>query len=100
MVNVKNPNIDTAIRIYYENPEIGNQEIKELFVEISDTTIRKMKKIALKLMTERDQKSFRPYTVNTATAYEAWGMDIADLERRQQKLKKLGYSNKETAKGA
>lgn len=95
MVKVPNPNIDTAIRIYYENPEIGNAQIKELFGGISETTIGKMKKIAQKLMAERGQKAFRSYAVNTVTAYESWDLDISDLERRQQKLKKLGIAKQE-----
>ena len=99
MVKVPNPDIETAIRIYYQNPEIGNAQIKELFCGISETTIGKMKRIAQKLMTERGQRAFRPYTVNTATAYEAWELDIDDLERRQQKLKKLGLIKSE-AEGA
>ena len=99
MVKVPNPDIETAIRIYYQNPEIGNAQIKELVCGISETTIGKMKRIAQKLMTERGQRAFRPYTVNTVTAYEAWELDIDDLERRQQKLKKLGLIKSE-AEGA
>lgn len=95
MVKVPNPDIETAIRIYYQNPEIGNAQIKELFCGISETTIGKMKKIAQKLMAERGQKAFRSYAVNTVTAYESWDLDISDLERRQQKLKKLGIAKQE-----
>ncbi|MCI5892915.1 MAG: hypothetical protein MRZ66_05895 [Clostridiales bacterium] len=89
-IRIKIVSLDTAIRIYYENPEIGNAEIGELFGTKSSSTIKNLKKKAQDLMITREKKSFWPYTVNTAIAYEAWGLDIEDLERRRTKLKKFG----------
>ena len=34
-------------------------------------------------------KVWNALNVNTASAYKAWGLDIADLEYRRKKLKEL-----------
>lgn len=93
--NIKN--IETALRIYYENTEIGNPEIRELFGNIANSTILSMKNEVLKEMTERKIQRFRYHTVNTEVAFEVWGIDINDLERRRSKLIKLGLLPKSTA---
>ncbi len=90
MVRAKPADIDVLLRVYYENPELGSAEIRQLYPTAGAHTIDKLKKIALQEMAERKVKSFRMYTVNTEIAYEAWGLDVASLERRQAKLKKLG----------
>ena len=41
---------------------------------------------------EKGQKPFDFFTVSTATAYEAWGIDVEDLEKRRNKLKKLNLT--------
>lgn len=89
-IPLKLVSLDTALRIYYENPEIGNAEISELWGTSSSSTIKRLKSKANNLMTERNMKAFGLYKVNTAIAFEAWGLDIADLEKRRAKLKKLG----------
>jgi len=30
------------------------------------------------------------YKINTVCAYKAWGIDVEDLEKRRNKLQKLG----------
>lgn len=84
--------IDTALRIYYTYPEIGNKQIKELFAPIGDATISRFKKAVQEAQAEKDVKTSQMKTVNTAVAYEVWGIDIDDLERRRDKLKKLGLN--------
>lgn len=84
--------IDTALRIYYTYPEIGNKEIKELFGKIGPNTITKYKKAVQEVQAEREQLTAQSYTVNTELAYEVWGIDVDDLERRRKKLKELGLS--------
>jgi len=37
--------IDNALKIYYENSEIGNKEIKNLFAVRSSATISRLKKL-------------------------------------------------------
>lgn len=87
---MKRPDIETAIRVYYENPEIGNEEIRLLFGEVSRSTAAKYKGMVSEVMAERGVKTFRPYSVNTEIAYEVWGFDIRDLEQRRKKLVSLG----------
>ena len=84
--------IPTAIRIFYEYPEIGNKEIRELFGGGSKSSIFHIKKLAEAKMAEKGVKSFTSYHVNTKCAYEAWGIDVDDLEKRYLKLKKLGMA--------
>lgn len=80
--------IDTALRIFYQYPEIGTREIMELFTA-SRSTVSRLKRLAHNRMIEDDIYSHSLYKVNTGSAYKAWGIDIEDLERRRNKLRKL-----------
>lgn len=93
--NIKN--IDTALRIYYENTEIGNAEIRELFGNLANSTILSMKNDVLNKMTERNIQRFRYHTVNTEVAFEVWGIDVEDLEKRRSKLIMLGLTRGNTS---
>lgn len=90
MIRAKTAGLDVVLRLYYENPELGTKEIKQLFPTAGNNAIAKLKKIARDKMAERAIKSFRAHAVNTQVAYEAWGIDVEDAERRITKLKKLG----------
>lgn len=86
--------IEGAIRIYYENIEIGTKEIKELFIsrnatDISTSTAMKLKKIAKEKMAEKEIKNWDASRVNTKATFEAWGLEINDLEKRLLKLQKM-----------
>jgi hypothetical protein len=81
--------IDTALQIYYKNPEIGNKEISSLFGRRSSATIVRLKKAAKTEMDKRQMFSYGANKVNTAVAFEVWGIDVIDLERRRAKLQKL-----------
>ena len=81
--------IENALKIYYENAEIGNKEIKILFGNRSTATISKLKRLAKGEMIKNDVPTFGVNKVNTAIAYKAWGIDIVDLEERRKKLKEL-----------
>ena len=83
-------NIDTALKIYYLYPEIGSTEIAKLFSKNSKSTICRLKKIAQGVMTEEKVFAHGLYKVNTECAYKSWGIDVKDLERRRDKLQKLG----------
>lgn len=93
MINLNTPPItaiDTALAIYYEYPEIGNVHIKALFGEKrSSATINRLKQVARAEMITRGVRSHTAYYVNTEIAYSVWGLDVTDLERRRNKLKKL-----------
>lgn len=86
--------IDTALKIYYSMPEIGNKEIRELFGPMSSKTMVSLKREALEEMTVRGVKGFRNYTVNTEVAYAVWGIDVEDLEKRRKKLQALGLHDR------
>ena len=82
-------NIETALRIYYANSEIGNSEIKLLFGCLSSSTVARLKRLAKDEMLKRDVMSYGMYKVNTTIAYAVWGINVTDLEKRRKKLKDL-----------
>ena len=86
---MKNPDIKTAVQIYYTKPEIGTNEIMELF-SVKGTKALKMKNEVRKVMAEKGVKVWLPHSVNTEVAFEVWGLSITDLEARLKKLQKLG----------
>jgi len=81
--------IENALKVYYENGEIGNKEIKFLFGNRSTVTISRLKKLAKAEMIKKDMQTFNAYKVNTAIAYDVWGIDVNDLENRRNKIKQL-----------
>jgi hypothetical protein len=81
--------INTALRIYYNHPEIGNKEITALFGRRSSATIVRLKKIVKAQMDALGMPSYGANKVNTVIAFQVWGLDVADLERRKKKLKDL-----------
>ena len=81
--------IDNALKIYYENGEIGNKEIKVLLNVRSSATISKLKKNVKSEMIKRDVPTFNAYKINTVIAYDVWGIDVVDLENRRKKIKEL-----------
>ena len=84
--------IDTALYIYYRYHEIGNEEIKELFGGLGSATLTKYKKAVQEEQIKQNVKTSQLYTINPEVAYEVWGIDVAELEKRRDKLKKLGLS--------
>lgn len=89
-VNIpKITSIDTAIIIYYNNMELSNKEIIELFGHKSKSTINNLKKVVKERMREKGVYSLGLHTINTNIAYDVWGIDIEDLERRREKLQQL-----------
>ena len=81
--------IENALKIYYENAEIGNKEIKVLFGERSTVTISRLKKLAKSEMIKNDVPTFCSNKVNTSVAFNVWGIDVNDLEERRKKIKEL-----------
>lgn len=82
------PNIETAVRLYYEKPEITNADIKKLFGTGETQTI-KIKRAVKEEMAKQGVKSWLPHSVNTRIAYQVWGIDIDDFEKRLRKLRAL-----------
>lgn len=81
--------LEVAIKLFRTRVELSNADIEALFGKHSSSTVAKLKKLARDKMTERSIMSRNPRCVNTEAAYEAWGLDISDLEYRYQKLKEL-----------
>ncbi len=86
---MKNPDIKTALQMYYTKPEIFTDDIVELFC-VGKSTAQKMKNEVRKVMAEKGVKVWLPHSVNTKVAYEMWGLNITDLEARLEKLQSLG----------
>lgn len=84
-------NVETAVRIFWEYPEIGNKEMRELFGERSPNTFSSMKKLAREYMRGTTYSCISATRIPTPAAYEAWGLDISKLEEHLVKLKKLGF---------
>ena len=82
--------IETALRIFYQYPEIGTREMLLLFTQRSKSTINRLKRLAQKQMLDDKVHTRGMYKVNTKSAYKAWGIDIEDLENRRNKLLELG----------
>lgn len=80
--------IRAAIELYWSKTEIGTNDICALFGTGRDRAA-KLKNVARALMEERQTINYNASRVNTEVAYEAWGLQIADLERRYAKLQKL-----------
>ena len=78
-----------AIQIYYRWTEIGNAEIRQLFGVGSNTAL-KLKNAAREKMAKDNIPIWDANKVNTEVAYQVWGLDIVSMERRYEKLKKLG----------
>lgn len=73
--------------MYYSRIELSNSDIKELF-GCGDTMALKLKKIAKEKVLKEEYQTIDARMVPTKVAYEAWGLDIHDLENRLDKLKK------------
>ena len=86
---MRSPDIKKAVQLYYAKPEIGTNEIMELF-SVKGTKALQMKNEVRKVMAEKGVKVWLPHSVNTEVAFEVWGLNITDLEARLKKLQRLG----------
>lgn len=90
--NVRIPpitSLKTAIKLFYSRTELGNADIEELFGKHSSSTIARIKRKARQRMIEQGTPVWNANRINTKVSYEAWGLDIADLEYRYKKLQEL-----------
>ena len=86
---MKNPDIKTAVQIYYTKPEIVTDDIRKLF-SVGKSKAQRMKNEIREVMAEKGVKVWLPHSVNTEVAFEVWGLNITDLEARLKKLQRLG----------
>lgn len=75
---------------YAKPMENGLFEVKEFSNEkTGETQTIKIKKAVKEEMEKRGVKSWMPHSVNTEIAYEVWGIDIDNFEKRLKKLRTL-----------
>ena len=82
-------NIETAIQMFYGKYMLDSKDISEMFGGISKTSITKLKNKARVKMIEKNVPIIDNRHVDTNAAFEAWGLDITDLERRYKKMKEF-----------
>lgn len=80
--------IKNAIIMYYSKTELRARDVIELF-DCAPSTASRLKKIAMGYITEKNIPVWNAGQVNTKAAYAAWGLDIDDLEKRYNKLKRF-----------
>lgn len=89
-VRVPQPkSVEFALQLYYEKSELANDDIKTLFGISANSTVAKLKAIAREKMINDNTPVWDARNVNTVAAYQSWGIDPADLERRVKKLREL-----------
>lgn len=82
--------IELAVKIYYEKISLKNADIKSLFGVTSNKTVARYKSEVIEYFAEGDiNPVHRDNTLDTWRAFEAWGIDINELEKRLKKLQKL-----------
>lgn len=86
--------IPDAIEMFYAKMTLTGDDISRLFApekgkQLSTATIDRLKKIVREYQAEHGIPLRNPRRVNTDAAYEAWGIDIRDLENRYTHLRKL-----------
>lgn len=82
-VRVPPYSVEDAVRLYTDMPNIRREHIIKLF-HVCESTAGKLKKLAEEKMREKGMSVMDSCSVNIDAAYEAWGIDINDLMRRQQ----------------
>lgn len=80
-----------AIEMYYGKVELTTEDICKLFNNCSRSSAIKLKKIAQEVMTAEGKLPWNRNNVLTETAYKAWHINVADLEKRLTKLAKLNF---------
>lgn len=90
MRQTKPIDIELAVRLYYERIWLENADIKNLFNVNSSSTITKYRREVLNYFADKNINPLhRNNKLDTWRAYEAWGLDIEELEKRLRKLQKL-----------
>lgn len=84
----RNVSIIYAVKLYFDTFEIGTSEIAYLF-NVSKTTAVTYKREAQAYQIENGVRFWDKRKVNTRLAFEAWGLDIRDLQMRCYELLKL-----------
>ena len=81
--------IRLAVELYYSRLDLSNADIKDLFGNMSSTTVAKLKALAEKQRMDDGVAKWSANRVVTMCAYKAWGLDIEDLEKRVKALDRM-----------
>lgn len=81
--------ISTAIWMYHNRLDLSNSNIEQIFDKPCSVIVAELKKIAMAKTIEKGMPIWDARRVNTKAAYEAWELDINDLEQRHKKLKQF-----------
>ena len=82
--------VELAVKIYYEKISLKNADIKNLFGVTSNKTVARYKNEVIEYFAQGEiNPVHRDNTLDTWRAFEAWGIDINELEKRLKKLQKL-----------
>ena len=79
---------ETAIRVFYTQPQLGKKDAMAIF-GCSESTWYRLKRAALALMRERNVPQWNDRMVSTATAFEAWGVDVPKIEKGLERVRRL-----------
>ncbi len=85
--------VESALEVYYKFPQLGNKEIRLIFGQIGSAKICQLKVIARDKMHERGEILYNDRLVGTDAAFKAWGIDVADLEKRFTRLRRMEEIN-------
>ena len=81
--------IRKAVELYYSRLDLSNADIKDLFGNMSSSTVAKLKALAEKQRMKDGVSKWSANRVVTMCAYKAWGLDIEDLEKRVKALDRM-----------
>ena len=76
---VRYKDIDTALRIYYQRPELSNSDLTELFPGVGESTIARWKKKIHAMEIEEDVRLSQARVINTKIAYKFFGIDTTSF---------------------
>lgn len=77
-----------AIRTYYAQTELSVSDIMAIF-GCAQPTARKLRQRGREEMASAGVPSWNERNVNTECAFRSWGLDISQMERSLQRLRKL-----------
>ena len=83
------PSIEKAVETYYSKTELNTSDIRALFGCGACKALNIKKEVQAR-MAKENVHCWTPGAVSTRIAYEVWGIDIEDYEKRLTKLRKLG----------
>ncbi len=82
--------IENVLKIYYTKSSLNNSDVKEIFNrKLSSATVSRLKALARDRMVEKNIPAWNGADVETVSAFEAWHINVSDLEGKLKKLNEL-----------